>query len=62
MGVEKAMNVENVHMNLGIVRFQVQMSWIQWAFNVHHEINYSLLRTNSPNQPMGLAQPPQVER
>ena len=56
MGVEKAMNVENVHMN------QVQISWIQWAFNVHHEINYSLLRTNSLDQPMGLAQPPQVER
>ena len=60
MGVEKAMNVENEHMNLGIVRFQVQISWIQLACNVHHEINYSLLGTNSLDQPMGLAQPPQV--
>ena len=55
MGVEKAMKVENVHMNLGIVRFQVQISWIQLACNVHHEINYSLLGTNSLDQPMGLA-------
>ena len=60
MGVEKAMNVENLHMNLGIVRFQVQISWIQLVFIVHHEINYSLLRTNSLDQPMGLAQSPQV--
>ena len=60
MGVEKAMKVENVHMNLRIVRFQVQKSWIQLACNVHHEFNYSLLGTNSLDQPMRLAQPPQV--
>ena len=60
MGVEKAMKAENVHMNLGIVRFQVQISRIQLACNVHHEIYYSLLGTNSLDQPMGLAQPPQV--
>ena len=56
------MNVENVHMNLGIVRFQVQISWIQLACNVHHEFNYYLSGTNSLEQPMRLAQPPQVDR
>ena len=45
----KPRSVENVHKTSGIVRFQVQISWIQLAWYVNHEFNFSV-KDNSLNQ------------